>query len=61
LTTPSDFLRFIKSRNLNLQDHLKQFNEIYAEIKTKYVEEGIKREIELEVRREELARVLAFE
>ena len=40
---------------------MKAFEEIYAAIKTKYVEEGIKKELELEVRREELAKALAFQ
>jgi len=62
LTSPSDFLRsIVKSNNLDFKEHMKRFNEIYAEIKTKYVEEGIKREMELEARREELARVLAID
>jgi hypothetical protein len=61
LTSPSDFLRFVVSKKLNIAEHLKTFDKIYAELKTKYVEEGIKREAELELRREELARAVAFD
>ena len=61
LTTPSDFLRLVVSKGLDMQAHMKTFEEIYAAIKTKYVEEGIKKELELEVRREELAKALAFQ
>jgi len=61
LTTPSDFLRLVVSKGLDMGQHMKTFEEIYAAIKTRYVEEGIKKELELEVRREELARALAFQ
>ena len=61
LTSPSDFLRYIVSCKLDLQEHIKTFDEIYSKLKTKYVEEGIKRENYLEARREELSRVLALD
>ena len=61
LTTPSDFLRLVVSKGLDMREHMKTFEEIYDAIKTRYVEEGIKKEMELEVRREELARALAFQ
>ena len=49
------------SSKLDITQHIKAFEKIYAQIKTKYVDEGIKREIELEARREELARAVAFD
>ena len=67
LTSPSDYLRSVVSsgkRSLvkdakDEKDPEEEFNSIYAKIKTYYVQEDIKREAYLEMRREELARLVA--
>ena len=58
MTTPTDFLRSIVSSGRKIGDHVKEFDRIFAKIKTYYVNEDIKREDELEQRREEMARLL---
>ena len=41
MTTPTDFLRTMVSQKKNIQEHLKEFNSIYAKIKSFYVNEDI--------------------
>lgn len=61
LTSPSDYLRSVVSSGSRFltDDGEYEFNAIYAKIKTYYVQEDIKREAYLEMRREELARLVA--
>jgi hypothetical protein len=51
-TTPTDFLRTIVAQKKKITDHTREFEQIFAKIRTYYVSEDIKREQELEVRRE---------
>ena len=44
LTTPTDFLRTMVAQGKKINNHLKEFNSIFAKIKTFYVNEDIKRE-----------------
>jgi hypothetical protein len=37
MMSPSDFLREVVANKANIYDHLKEFNDIYAKIKTYYV------------------------
>ena len=41
LTSPTDFLRNIVKNKLQIYNHIAEFNEIYAKIKTYYVEEDM--------------------
>ena len=57
-TSPSDFLREVVIRGFKLEDHKREFERIYARIKSKYVDEDMDRERELDRRREEKTRLL---
>jgi hypothetical protein len=55
ITSPSDFLRYIVSNKLDIHQNLEKFNEIYGKIKTYYVGEDMKKERELEEKRDRMA------
>jgi hypothetical protein len=57
-TSPSDYLRKIVSRNLNIEQYKKEFDDIFAVLKTRFVKEDLEREKELQKRRELLANEL---
>jgi hypothetical protein len=59
MPTPVDFLRTVVLSGKNINNHKKQFDAIYNKIAQYYINEDIKREEELERRREELARLVA--
>jgi hypothetical protein len=55
LTSPSDFLRAIVKNKQKIQNHVGEFESIYAKIRSKYVLEDISAEKHLEKRRDKLA------
>ena len=44
LTSPSDFLRTIVGKKMNILEHTEEFDEIYGKIRTDIVNKDIKRE-----------------
>lgn len=54
-TSPTDFLRKIVSRKLNLEDYKEEFDKLFKELKTEFVTNDLNREQDLERRRELLA------
>lgn len=54
-TSPSDYLRYLVSNKMNVDEHEEGFKQIIGKIKTKIVKEDMERERELERRRELLA------
>ena len=58
LPSPPNYLRETVSCKLPLEDRIYEFESIYREIKGKYIDEDLKREEELEKRREQLAKLL---
>ena len=57
--TPTDYLRNIVRSGKRIEDYKKKFDAIYNKIAKHYIEEDMKREEELERRREEMARLVA--
>ena len=56
--SPSDFLRDLIKNKLKLEDHIHEFEHIFARIKTYYIKQDIKREVQLDKRREEIAKMV---
>lgn len=58
LTNPTDFLRTINSQGKKIDQHQREFQQIHQAIQSHYINEDIKREAELEQRRERIAALL---
>lgn len=59
LTSPSDYLRTVVNRSESISLKTKEFHQIFSKIKTHYVVEDMKKEEQLEKRRDELAKLVA--